>query len=627
MSKQTKSRVSLPDTSIVMVGGISLILLVLMFGFGLGWYLTGRDEADLPANALPKNPTAAAGAGKILYNAPNLELHIEPTVAPVLLPTPMSVQIASRARAALGRVPDGFVAGPHLQVSAGRADPVPPFFGPHFNPNDGLPIYVCGMEAFPSYLNMQLIQMLGTDVEHGFHLGIVPIELEETPLPNTNGNPYEIDEDRMRGFAQQGDWDCIIEEIDEDMIGNYGIVTALVDETIGSHAVWGRDMHAYTDLVGKRVAVEAKSSAHFFLLYVLSLMPAEQRNTVTVLPMHTYEDAIDSLLQGKADAISVADANPVAVQQAGATSIISSEQLRVIANSIVTSRKAVQTKPELVQAFHNAWFSALQAQLEDYDAAAELIARWGHHDWMGVPASDTSRVFRSGFAHVAQAGFQDNINVMQNVEPIIDRLSISTRLWREAGFMTVDDPPNVLIDSRFVLQAANDVAHLLQLPGKPLNDRFTLASIGRFDGTKTNAGNVSVIEVSAGEALPVDEAATDIKLPCRHFSFKPNSAQLTEDSQRILDFCVVPILKQRAGLYLQIKGSAAWPRGSYTEKEILNFGMARARAIGQYLMSRQLDPSRFVITSVLPTEDHRGISDAEILAADRYVEMTLLTGP
>lgn len=612
--------------SIVMVGGVSLILLVLVLGFGLGWYLTGRDDTRVPANTLADKTSLPTGAGNTLNNSQAIAQPANPAEGSNVRPSPVAPQSMSRARAALARVPNGFVAASNPQISALRADPVPPLFGPHFDPNDGLPIYVCGMEAFPSYLNMQLIQMLGTDVEQGFHLGIVPIELEE-PALNTTTNPYEIDEDRMRGFAQQGDWDCIIEEIDEDMIGNYGIVTALVDETIGSHAVWGRDMQTYNDLAGKRVAVEAKSSAHFFLLYVLSLMPTEQRNTVTVLPMHTYDDAISSLLQGKVDAISVADANPIAVQQAGATSIISSDQLRVIANSIVTSRKAAKTKPELVQAFHNAWFSALQAQMEDYDAAAELIARWGHLAWLGLPAENVSASFRNGFTHVAQASFHDNINVMQDVAPIVDRLTISARLWREAGFKTVDDAPDTLIDARFVLQSANDLAPLLQLPGKPFNDRFTLASIGRFDGTKTNGGKVSAIEVSAGEAMPVDEAATDIKLPCRHFSFKPNSAQLTEDSQRILDFCVVPILRQRAGLYLQITGSAAWPRGSYTEKEILNFGMARARTIGQYLMSRQLDPSRFVITSALPPEDHRGISDAEILAADRYVEMTLLTGP
>ena len=83
-----------------------------------------------------------------------------------------------------------------------------PFFGPNFNANDGKPIYVCGIESAPSYLTLIHMQMSGADIAQGFHLGIVPIELAQAP--------YEIDEDTMRGYMQRGDWDCIIEEIDEN---------------------------------------------------------------------------------------------------------------------------------------------------------------------------------------------------------------------------------------------------------------------------------------------------------------------------------------------------------------------------------------------------------------------------
>ncbi|MCA9947614.1 MAG: hypothetical protein KC449_29240, partial [Anaerolineales bacterium] len=49
-----------------------------------------------------------------------------------------------------------------------------PIWGPNFDADDGLPTYICGADAFGSYFTLQQMQMSGKDIEHGFHLGIVP---------------------------------------------------------------------------------------------------------------------------------------------------------------------------------------------------------------------------------------------------------------------------------------------------------------------------------------------------------------------------------------------------------------------------------------------------------------------
>jgi hypothetical protein len=92
--------------------------------------------------------------------------------------------------------------------------------------------------------------------------------------------------------------------------------------------------------------------------------------------------------------------------------------------------------------------------------------------------------------------------------------------------------------------------------------------------------------------------------------------------------CVVPTLKQRAGLSLAVRGSAAWPgpAGTYTEAQIRGFGLQRANAVVAYLVSQGIDPARFVTDGSVPQGDHRETDDPLKQAEDRWVEMTLIVG-
>jgi hypothetical protein len=107
----------------------------------------------------------------------------------------------------------------------------------------------------------------------------------------------------------------------------------------------------------------------------------------------------------------------------------------------------------------------------------------------------------------------------------------------------------------------------------------------------------------------------------------PESTELTLESRRILDDCVLPTLAQSVGLFLRVKGSAAWPGppGTYTEGEILEFAEARAQSVVDYLASQGIDRARFIVEGTLPPQDHWEIEDAELQAEDRFVEMTLVT--
>ncbi|MBV7329633.1 hypothetical protein KFU94_15585 [Chloroflexi bacterium TSY] len=263
-------------------------------------------------------------------------------------------------------------------------------------------------------------------------------------------------------------------------------------------------------------------------------------------------------------------------------------------------------------------------QLDDFDTAANQIAEWGHNDWSFVYAESASDDLTAWLANVAQADLGDNAFVMRNTEPMIKRLDIARRVWKAAGVDVSGDNvadrvwkaagvdvsgDNVadLINPGFIARAAAQPS--LQATGNPINDTFSISAKLDLSGVDTN------------------DAATLAVLPCRRFAFVPESTELTLESRRILDDCVVPTLAQSVGLFLRVNGSAAWPgpKGTYTEKEILDFAEARAQSVVDYLVSQNIDSTRFIVEATLPPPEHRESEDPEIQAQDRFVEMTLIT--
>jgi hypothetical protein len=99
------------------------------------------------------------------------------------------------------------------------------------------------------------------------------------------------------------------------------------------------------------------------------------------------------------------------------------------------------------------------------------------------------------------------------------------------------------------------------------------------------------------------------------------------NSRRRLDDCVIPTLSQSVGLFLQVRGSSAWPANDppYTEADILEVAEGRAQSIVDYLVSQDIDPARFIVDATLPPEDHQNSDDPQIQAQDRFVELTLIT--
>ncbi|MFQ5419440.1 MAG: ABC transporter substrate-binding protein, partial [Anaerolineae bacterium] len=323
-----------------------------------------------------------------------------------------------------------------------------PVFAPGYDPADGLPTYVCGADAFGSYFTLQQMQMADIDVANGFHLGIVPFFLDEDPA-------YAVSEEQRTALLESGQWDCLLTTLDSVALKSAGVVTAIVDESAGADQLWGRDMSSLDELQGKRIAFSRGSVGEYFVYYTLNIKQLSPRSQVTLVPQDSVADAVAAFNNGQADVVSGWEPDIYDAEQSGGVPLLSSNQLRIVVDVVVTSRQSINDKADLVQNFHNAWFTALKDQVEDFDTAAAQIASWGHNDWSFVYPESATDDFVLWLESVAQADLGDNAFVMRDTRPIINRLEIARRVWAASDVSVPADDVNDLVNPGFVLRAAN----------------------------------------------------------------------------------------------------------------------------------------------------------------------------
>jgi ABC-type nitrate/sulfonate/bicarbonate transport system substrate-binding protein len=488
-------------------------------------------------------------------------------------------------------------ARPTIPITLESPDPIA---APNREPDAALPIYVCGADAFGSYFTLQQMQMSGKDLEYGFQLEIVPFFLDEDPA-------YDVSEEQRTALLNAGIWDCLLTTLDSVALTSPGVITAIVDESAGADQLWARDINTINDLRDARIAFSRGSVGEYFVYYTLSIAGLSPRTSVTLVPEDSVAAAVETFNAGRADAVSGWEPDIYDAELSGGVPLLSSNQLRIVMDVMVTSRQSISNRPEVVQNFHDAWFDTLKAQVENFETAAQQVAAWGHNDWTFVYPESAADDLAVWLENVAQADLGDNAFVMRDTRPLINRLETARSVWAAADVNPADTPVEELVDPRFVLRSADQVA--LQPNGRPVNDTFSISAQLDVTGVDTDA------------------AATLAVLPCRTFTFLPESTELTLESRRRLDTCVVPTLSQSVGLFLRVVGSSAWPANDppYTEAEILEVAEGRAQSVVDYLVTQGIDPARFVVEATLPPAEHRNSESAAIQAQDRFVELTLIT--
>jgi hypothetical protein len=174
------------------------------------------------------NP-AAATAAPLSTVAPIATVKLPPTVAPLGAATATAAPIVTPTAAKkIEIITLRSGAGPKVGESV-------PLYGPGYDPGDGKPVLNCQAHNSAATLVLLQMQAAGLDVKHGFHLGLIPLDLDQK---------YALNESDSMQSISNGTHDCILEKVDEleGVYPDFGVLTTIVAESAGDSGIWARDI-------------------------------------------------------------------------------------------------------------------------------------------------------------------------------------------------------------------------------------------------------------------------------------------------------------------------------------------------------------------------------------------------
>lgn len=456
---------------------------------------------------------------------------------------------------------------------------------------------VYAFDAFPSYYPGIIMKVRGLLEKRGYELQLVPFGLDGT---------YPTEADRWNKM-RSGEWDVLATTLDglaKQSDPNIGAITAIIDESAGADKLVVKpEINTINDLRGRRIAYSVESVGEYFVYYSLSLAGLNPQD-VQLVPANSVADAVALYTSGQVDAVSAWEPDVLDAEAAGGKVLIASDKLRAIVDVLVTSRNAINTKPEGVQAFHDAWFEALKLMTDAPDQAEQALLEWGNPDWSYITAPGDLQV---SLEKLAQAPLGANLLAFQNSATLVARLTEARDVWARAGQATNVVNLNDLVVGNYIqTSSANQQLYSAQ---PPVNSSFLLTA-------RVTLPQLSPEEIGAAQAV--------VTLPLEQINFEPDSLRLTEQSQNDLLNQVVPVLRT-SQLYIKIDGSSAWPgpEGRFSYEQIQQFARDRANSVATFLVTNGIDPSRVVVGTIDPQFPNS--VDESQLAQDRRVRFTLIT--
>ncbi|MBK9711091.1 MAG: ABC transporter substrate-binding protein [Kouleothrix sp.] len=485
-------------------------------------------------------------------------------------------------------------------AAGGAAQPTAPVSGPAPTVQAGSPskgTVTFAFDAFPTYYPGIIMEVQGLLKARGYDLKLVPFGLEgaapseEERWAKLKSGEWDVLATTLDGFARQSD-------------PSIGAITAVIDESAGADKLVAKpEIATINDLKGKKIAFSQGSVGEYFLYYALSLAGLGPQD-VTLAPQPEVADAVKVYTDGQSDAVSAWEPDVLAAEQAGAKVVIASDKLRAILDVLISSRPAIDNKPEAIQAFHDAWFEALKGMIDAPDQAEQAIIQWGHPDWTFIEKPGD---LAGSLEKLAQATLNANQIAFQRPQLLVSRLGEAQGIWARAGQSPPQADLNQLVDGRFALGSSKDSRLFSTEP--PANNTFLLTA------------KVDLPQLSAEEQQNAQEV---VKLPLEKIDFEPESTRLTAKASEDLTAQVLPVLRS-SRLYLKIEGSAAWPGppGRFSQEDIRSFAESRALSVQQFLAQQGIDPNRLIVGTLDPKFPN-STNEAE-LVQDRIVRFTLVT--
>jgi NitT/TauT family transport system substrate-binding protein len=460
-------------------------------------------------------------------------------------------------------------------------------------------------DAFPSYYPLILIEQQKLLEQRGYQLQLIPFDLNDQ---------NSFSESERWEKLRSGEWDVLATTLDgfaSVADPAIGAVTTIVDESAGADLmVVQSNVANLNSLRGKRIAFVEGSVSEYFLYYALSLAGltpsdvqlvsrSDPANPDTALDV---DGAVAEFTEGRADAVVAWTPNIDVALQGDNKNLIASDKLRAVVDVLISSRPAIDNRPEALQAFHDAWYEALKLMVEQPDVAEQALIDWGNSDWTGIAAPGD---LAASLQPIAQATLGANALVFRDPTSIANRIREAQAIWARSGVSVPSADLATAVDGRFVVATNGQPGLGTRQP--PINDSFLFTAN---------------VELPALTSEQIGEGTAIVQLPLERVDFEPESTRLSEKGKKDLREQVLPVL-QTTRLYLRVQGSAAFPAGpQFSEDGVRTVALGRANAVVTYLTTLGVDPDRFVVEYSPPSCVQ--CTDPAQQAADRFVRMTLI---
>ena len=596
-----------------------LILLVFVYGGALLLGVSRPDQlpgvsaipglGDAIRQALPPRddqigPVAQPTSGS---GPPQATAVVQPTSAPAQpSATPRPAQLTQPTAAPSTRAPQAqptTATQPGSQQATGFRSEVPV---PESRGNFRLGyVTVAFDKEFPPYAPVVLLFQEKLAEKRGLGVRFVPFDIEDK---------NRIAEQRRADLLQNGGFDFLLTTSSSYALWggpSVGKITAIVGESAGADkaVVQASAVQTFNDMAGKAFAYSDSSVSEYLLYYMLRVGGVPVSQTVR-FGQENLNQAARRFLGREAHGVVgwTSGDMDAAARREDARVLMTSDQFRVTMDVIITGGRALETKREAVQAFHDAWFEANKMVFERPDAAAAAIAKWST-PWTGV---GSTKDLTDSLAEFAQATLADNGTVMsdQNLPLLYQRYKETQVVWlsggREVRQVLSDEQLPSVFDAAFVRKTAQDRALVSNRP--PVNASFHLTARPQIRGlTPEQQGRLTTVAV----------------LGVREVQFEPGGTSLSRVAQRAIEENVIPVLRSTVGTYLRVEGSAGWPAGAgLNEAAVNSLAFERSRAVQDYIIKFGIPVERLVLSSTLPR--CRECVDAAEVQRDNRVTFSLV---
>jgi ABC-type nitrate/sulfonate/bicarbonate transport system substrate-binding protein len=461
-------------------------------------------------------------------------------------------------------------------------------------------------KEFPPYAPVVLLYQEKLAEKRGLGVRFVPFDIEDR---------NRISEQRRAELLQSGGIDVILTTMNSYALWGgpqVGRVTALVGESAGADkaVVQASAVQTFNDMRGKAFAYSDSSVSEYLLYYMLRAggVPAGE---VTRFGQENLNQAVRRYLDRQAHGVVgwTSSDMDAAVRRDDSKVLMTSEQFRVTTDVIVTGSRALETKREALQAFHDAWFEATKLTLEQPERAAGSMAAWSAR-WTAVGSPQD---LHGALQEFAQATLADNQTVMadQQLPLLYERYKESQLVWLFGGrevrrVLRADELPTVF-EPAFVRRSASNSALISTRP--PVNPTFHLTAQPQVSGlTPEQQARLTTVAV----------------LGVQQVQFQPGSTQLSAAARQVIAVFVIPVVRSTVGTYLRVEGSAGWPAGAGLNESAVNaLAFERARAVQDFIIKFGIPVERLILGTTLPR--CRECQDAAAVEGDDRVVFTLVT--